>query len=698
MQKLLRIKDNCIVKAITINFLYLFGCLLFFVPNNHVDDAQQWYYINGAHTGKTDYLLQWGNDLLGKALQLLANISTSIPWYTILEYTASFISLCILTYVLIKNKLGKTGWIFINLILLFFSYEAYIGVVFTKTAGMVCALAFFGLMSKKTGVAGKIICFLLLLYSVFLRNDYLILNMAIWGAYVFIRFCYDLLIEKGKAYRLYFKYCGTRMLMIFCAFLICTVSVKISTIIIGNEYEDYYVRDRARSSVYDYENIYRNYDENTEAYMKLGITKSEVEMWHTNNFDSVYPTNEILQKAFAISASGNEGERLFAKVFNRESIKNFFKEFPLWFMQVDVCYAVLLIIFASFLCIKTKHIRLITSVGFCFALQLLINYYLFIMGRYSRHRIDVPISLLILLGFLYLNEEYWLVKDIKFNPRTALVFSLVLLVIPQNIDDYISTTSSFNTLEMNNKAFYDETYQDQNHVYFQIITSGRIGKPGFYESFTTVSPLESIPPGYYRNIFFSMASPQKLEVWHEYGINDVFMDIVDNDIMYLILQKNSDMLSVTQGYIQDRYGEKVIASLVKSYADKMIYRINSLDYDILSTIDYHNANDDLLNVHVSLRMDDINRLLIQGTVEIEGMNAFAQNIYLDVVDFETDEHCAYHVYQQIEKNSQDKIEATVIGTYSMPNFYDKTDSIYLVVENNGVIQARKLVIKAGELY
>lgn len=68
-----------------------------------------------------------------------------------------------------------------------------------------------------------------------------------------------------------------------------------------------------------------------------------------------------------------------------------------------------------------------------------------------------------------------------------------------------------------------------------------------------------------------------------------------------------------------------------------------------------------------------------------------QNVYLEIKDKQTNRHQAYYVFQDL-KESEDGIRGNIFLEIDMPEFYDSSDEIYLIVENNGAIGERRIYL------
>ena len=221
-----------------------------------------------------------------------------------------------------------------------------------------------------------------------------------------------------------------------------------------------------------------------------------------------------------------------------------------------------------------------------------------------------------------------------------------------------------------------------------MITSGRLGGNGLYDLCISKNALSSIQSGYLKNIFImSNITPTKMSVLDDYNISDIYMDSINNEEVYLICPSD-DIYSIALNYYKSRSGKEIEFTLVKSYAGKNIYRVNTVGYDILSGINI-NYNYEEWSGDIRLNVND-GIINLNGTLEDTSENIFAQDVYLEIVDSQSDSHKGYYVYQKYSKRDNNKLNSKVSFIGDIPYFYDDNDNIFLVIQNGEKIHRYKL--------
>ncbi|MGX8773448.1 MAG: hypothetical protein ACSW8G_00155, partial [Bacillota bacterium] len=121
------------------NFIILiFLCILFYPHYDTNDDFGISNIVNGSK-GSIDAHIIYSNYLLGLIYKALYSVTTAVPWYAIMHYATLFSAFTAMTYVLLnKMKQSSAVWV-VTAFVLFFAYEGYILMQFTRTAGAAAA-------------------------------------------------------------------------------------------------------------------------------------------------------------------------------------------------------------------------------------------------------------------------------------------------------------------------------------------------------------------------------------------------------------------------------------------------------------------------------------------------------------------------------------------------------------------------------
>ena len=129
--------------ALLINGALLLLLLLIFRPKYETnDDMGILCMVSGVKLGADAHLV-YINYVLGKLLAWCYQAAGSVPWYAMVQYGALLMAFAAITYVCL-NKIESRNVIWILAALLTaFSYEAYIRIQYTKTAGILSAAGLF---------------------------------------------------------------------------------------------------------------------------------------------------------------------------------------------------------------------------------------------------------------------------------------------------------------------------------------------------------------------------------------------------------------------------------------------------------------------------------------------------------------------------------------------------------------------------
>lgn len=167
-------------KAILLNLLYMFGMLLLFRTIFSPDDFLMSQKCYGVFEKDYDHHLTYMNFNYGKFIVFLQKYFSDIPWYTITFYVWIFLSLTLLTCIILEWADNALGIIICNILVAFFSYEGYIGIQFTKVAGIIGVIGFFLLLYTNSSWIQKAEGAVLLTLSCMIRYDVAKMVIVSW--------------------------------------------------------------------------------------------------------------------------------------------------------------------------------------------------------------------------------------------------------------------------------------------------------------------------------------------------------------------------------------------------------------------------------------------------------------------------------------------------------------------------------------
>ena len=552
-------RQNIFVKAILVNLVYMMGTVLVFKPFLSITDYQEWETIAGAYTGETDYHTKFVQFWYAKIIMFLTNVNADIPWYSVVYYLLIFISLSAITVLILKGNDRKIVWIIINLLLLFFSYEFYIYIQFTKVAAVVGTAGYFIMLSSKTRKRVKPFGVIMIFISFLVRFQIAEMLLASWVIVT--------IICEIKNYVLYKKVYIRRYIFLVVAYCaIASFFWIIPTFKYSNDSERekwslIWQWNEVRSSVQDF--VPPDYDENIDFYSKEHISKNDLYIWYNWNNDYSELSLETGKKLINLEP---EKGSVIAKATEFENVLAFFKVFPLQFLTIDVCYYCVIIVILN--CLYNKKGLFRINILVQTMVLLAFEYYLFINERYLQHRVDVSIIFSIIICSMYFIENEGMLCEIRVGKKFVGICCILLICVPYKYySDDISYISE-STLK-NNRNFFESTYNDEEHYY--LIGNSRNKCASSQECYNAFEPIKA---GIKRNIIMGL-SPDNEDMLHNIGIENPFLEVINNKRMYFVLDDDTNDEAAWEMYFSEIYGEPVYLQLEKTEFDRNIYFVMS---------------------------------------------------------------------------------------------------------------------------
>lgn len=674
--KIKKLLDNNIAKTILINIVYMLWAFICFEPFATYDDYNMAIQYASGVGSKYALGQTFVTPIFGKLIFDLNNIAPCIPWYFVVSTTVIFVSLSMITYQLYKLDWGICGKIIINIILLFYSYEEYAGMNFTKVAGVAAVAGVFLLLMNYKSISTKLIAFILIAFSILLRYNLIILAVGVLGLYVIVQFVYKLIIKVDVKISL------KEFISIIVCLLLCIPLLYIilnEKIVFTSEQYDEFANqvkvNSARSGIQDYE--IPSYDIYSEEYSSIDFSQNDLNILYNWNFDREKLTTE----KYKIISQMNNGEvasrnsSVIQRAFYLQNIVSFFKEYPYLLFQMDVWYALIIVLVVC--CIYLKHPKRYLVFGYSI-LTLLLNlgmmYYLFIGGRYNQHRVDIAIELALILGFIFLCKDFECSSE-KFTARIIITLTLLLFVPYRVHDDYYWGVIDKSVVS-NIKDFFNEITEDKSHFYLLSYTRGDIDIFKMYS-------LTDITKDNYENKYTNISQISNFfenKYLQEYNIEDLYYEAVNSNTIRFVMSHWDTDIDDWQLYFSDRYGDNVYLEKIKACDSKNIYILRSENQNLVNYSNIlHNEN---------IAMDDIayniseNSIYISGNINLDGSDALNQTLYLVVFDSKSERKAEYTLCQY--KNSETGNYTMVNQKIDVPDFYTNDDKIKLFIEKDGM--------------
>lgn len=711
-------KGYVFAEALFFNIAYMVAMLVLFKPGLSIDDFLMSNTIYGVNGNNYNFRATYMNFIYGRLVVFLLRLLPNIPWYTIMYYILLFVAFTLFAYIVLKWDDSYVGKIVVNLVLLFFSYEGYVTIQFTKVAGILGAIAFLVMLTWHAGWLEKIIAVILLMFSSMIRYDCAKMAVGAWS----LVFIFKVVLDKVNGTEhclLKNKRASIWMIIGICIFLFIP---KISYVGLSEDEKDfwthyYWKNNTVRSLVQDYG--VPDYEEYQEIYDTLDISKNDLYIWRSWNWDRYVVTlkkGEILQAL----ANGNEellntllfeyqseesGEwhdqieevkdeksgglisvienggkkiiRLIQKVFNINSIIGFFKKFPKAYLTIDVFVVYMGMVLISFFSGATEKRWIIWAAVLSSGIYMLLNYYLYINLRYLQHRVDIGIAMAVIGIFLYFvleNQKSLLCHSGKVQMTG---FCLLLLVLSGRYMYYGDDLSEINEDYIeNNNLFFEETGKDVDNSYFLAAqrSNGITYNLKFYEAFDVprVGALQNVK---------RMGSGQ---LYLDEPKEDSIFWIMDKNAYLVLTDENGDDMA-WQTYVSEHCGKDVEMPLVKHYFGKKLYRVRSKSLeDTIHLPLMETGEQDIISDLETTVVGD--RLQISGSAFLQGESGFRQNTYIRIVDKESGESVFYDTLafcNSEKKYGEEGYFSNITCDIELPEFYSKDDSIELVIEQDG---------------
>lgn len=550
---LLRHKDRPVFSVVLNILVFVFYMLIFFPAYETNDDGGLLTLVSGIK-GDHDPHMVYINTVLGHILAFLYGLFQSVPWYAIMQYLLLFCALTAITYVWLNRlKPASSVWL-VMVFLLFFAYEGYIRIQYTKSAGMITAggltLLFYALFQKKIKVVPYFFGFLLALAGSMYRVSQFFCELGLFTG-LGIYFLFSLkAIAPGRERKRFFLCAGSFLMLVLtaCGFMALDRSAYQS-----EEWSYYLDYLDARVELMDYG--FPDYDKNKEAYLDYGFDESAYKLFKGwTHSDSEKITVESMQALISLKTH---------KEFNLLLIKGFLKTMAEGFLKIPVFWCFLL--FMLLWMIRGKH----SAGAFCTLIYegsftALLYLFLYYRGRYLFNRVDVGIWLAVII------VVFWLLDGEKpvLSGRAGIILLGALILLTQykwHGNWRISKEDRAVKSRLAMREVIETIDKDDSHLY--------LTKNGTVSFFKAYGIFDSIPSGIGDNMYplggWTAQTPTYMRVLDRYGVTNPFRDMIGNDSIYLI----DDDIGLTMEYIHTWYDADAKAAEVNTIGRFKVYQI-----------------------------------------------------------------------------------------------------------------------------
>lgn len=538
--------------ALLINTILLALLLVVFRPKYETNDDVGILCMASGVKLSADAHLVYINYVLGKLLVWCYQITGRLPWYALIQYGALLGAFTAVTYVCL-NRIGHRAVICVlTPLLIAFSFEAYIRLQYTKTAGILSAAGLF-----------------LFCYAVISEEKYKrrllgsVLLCAMGFMYRNVQFCAEAALLSAAGIPVLMScYCEVKRknyhILIHglqgCACLI----VVLGGLFVADKlayrpevWQEYLAYNQARTELYDYG--FPDYEANRETYESLQIDKNAFQLYRKwNHGDPEKFSTEIMQAIASVKPE---------KTFHKDLISEYLQLFPAKFFTIAVFY-VFLLLFLYSLVTGTFRVPAVLSLLFEAAMVMLLYLYLYYQGRYLYNRVDVGIWFAVCLVVLWNYQP----KGRKYTTGVgvmAAVLALALCASDGKWDARVRCNAKEDYSRM--RALIEAIHQDRDHLYLM-----KVGAVSFAKAYGV---FDVIPKGMADNTYplggWTANTPVYTEVLKKYGITNPFRDMIGDEDVYLVDRE----IGKTMDYLNTWYDADASAVEVSKTGKTGIYQI-----------------------------------------------------------------------------------------------------------------------------
>ena len=653
------IEYNIWIQALILNLIAFAISQFFFEPVFETNDDNYISAILYGVYGEYDTHLVYMNVIMGKIIKLLLLLCPILPWYTIIQYILLFVAFTAILYLILNNKTNEYRYFLCITMLIFFGYECYVKVQYSKTAGVMTAagilLVYEALKRKQIKKQQLILGACLMVIGSLYRFQVFIMMLAIIGIMVFFH-CINGM--KNKDFQIFRRCC-----VIFLPIFIVCFCFKLYDSKIYNEsieWKEYKEFDKKRIELLDYG--FPDYNENRDIYQELDISIGDLQLYKNWNYaDKELFTEEVMTK---LVDSKRE------KIFNLQTIRDFFREMPVQFLTYP-CFLVVCMIFILWLFGDRKNKMSITG---ALLLSIIIEIYFYYTGRYFINRVDLPVLLGVFV-ILAMNLE----KSRLGNVDRYIVY-IVFTSIIFNTNSFLGTKTKLDGKE-SAKEIMQLIEEDKGNMYFVENYKGN-------DLWTAAFPIWTIPPkGCSENLYplggWRYNTPLTNYQLQRYGLDNPYRNLV-SDHIYLIAD-SSYYVNLIKQYMEDHYYSNINVNLEKIIDGYYFYKF-SVDKEKVDVDSAEKFSSDIV-YNCTIRKDGYGRDILQGFVYKKEENSFKQKVYIGKYDEDKQEEIIYPVALS-KKSNKDQIDQGRYSWFEIPlyemnigDIKEEKIKIYLDVDN-----------------
>lgn len=646
-----------IIFAVLFNVFIFFVFLFLFSPRLETNDD---YYlgniVSGAY-GLSSTYMAYVNIVLGSLLSIFYSLVNTLNWWVIGQYFLILVSMILLTYLFSEylNKwLGRAVGMIISIC---FGYELYVSLQYSKTAGFITMVAFLILFCYARlklkiywGIAG--VALALLASYIRIESFCFILPFVafIWLVDVIKKVKN---IRKEQILKYYILPFSLLFILVITSYLFNQYKYDSN-----EEWKYWNTYNEARTGLLDYG--FPDYKSNELTYKELGISKEDLVnyniLWNFDDPDKF--SLDTIEKLISLKEKQKISITLIIK-----SVKTSIITLDNKIVYICVILIALLLLMSSK---KVKWLNVLMGI----AIFELLFFYLYYVGRYYAYRINILLWMgLLLIILLSINKEVMDIERISYR-KVAIFASLGLLLWIGNLNYRDSTIVKNHTKGNNARNLINFIEKDKENLYIVDCLT-------FSGTEYLVAPiLKSVPFAKEENIYYLGGWLTNSPVWksikHKYDFENPWKKLYESPDVYLI--DNIDIEGKLR-YLHDYYDENLKYSLIKDIYNYKIYRIHQ---DI--SLEESNINDG--NQKCEFSELTVSESELKGWAYLKGDKAYNQQIYIKLINTDTNQTSYYYATQVEDSNSPE--------IYSGYNFNLQNNKIVpgnynitIILENGG---------------
>ena len=399
-------------------------------------------------------------------------------------------------------------------------------------------------------------------------------------------------------------------------------------------------------------------------------------------YDTEFLSEKKIESIVSI-ANKDSNEKFIVSVFQKENIIKFFRKMPLAYIKTP-CFIVLFVFMLVILLrgnIKEKLWGICTII-----MVLAANYYLFLKGRMLQPHVDVGIIFSACLVLLYFLMNMPLSLSFSFAQKRLSILTVLLLCCNTIIDSYDSLSAPYflnygseNACNpQKSREIMDILTEDKENLY--VTTS----KESVYSKWS-FDTFEVIPKGYFGNIY-SLGSalwPSQKVSLEKYNVKNVYKELVDSDHIYFFVSDDLEE-SGTQGiqtYINEHYDSNAKMIKVKEFQSMNVYRCIS-DELIVQELPHGTGS-----VKSDLKiLTDGTSMYIDGYCYVEDSNSYNQDMYIEVLDSESNRKYYYNTLQKENSDIKDNMNgrfSKIEASLEVQDYWSEDDEISVLLQADG---------------